>query len=320
MLRCRFEIDGSGDGLRVGTPSVAIVAGPEPRVPATITDIQQGTDVEVALDGIEPDPSWSRWRATVTTATAARFPPGGISICAFGAQLLCDTLVQHDPPPLDGHAHILTIPTYRLLLTSAGWIDCEKVVCAIAISRAVEVEVGPQNHLGPDRQTAVAALERGSLGPVAHANIETIAMLPYQLASTTPTMRQPTLTFEAAGPIHLGDSVTAVLHNPPPNVADSELLLWRCSGISPHNTNPCEGGEPPTWTKRQDGSLEQQEALNLHGANLKYGIYLALVVPTRPVAALDYIHQLGTGTPFVDYGTRVAQTKILTVTETSGSG
>jgi hypothetical protein len=319
VLHCRFEVETDGADTRIGTPPLDIVPGPEPHIPAAIIAVHHDALIDVSLD-IHADPSWTRWSATADRAAITEFPPGAISVCAFGAQVLCDTLIPHSPPPFDGHPHMLTVPTNRLLLTSAGWIDCEKVVCALTITRAVDVEVGPWNHGlgGLQGQTIVGELERGSRGPVVRANIETIAVLPYQLSSTTPDMQQPTLTVTSAGPIHLGDTITAILHNPPPNVPDSQLLLWRCSGISLHDANPCNGAEPPTWTKSPDGSLREQEPVKLPGADLKYGIYLALVVPTRSDQARDYIDQPGTA--FVGYGTRVAQTGTFTVTPPPRTG
>ena len=280
-LSCRFEIE-RADGTRVGTGPVDIAAGPKPHELARLSEVdREAGSVGISIDGMEPDASWTRWAASEDAAMVAKLPAGNITICAFAARLVCDGLVRPDPPPFDGHAHTITVPTNRLLLTTGGWVDCVKVVCVIAITRVVGVESVRPGQNGPltSPGSINRVLGRDAGGNFTKSELETVAVVPYQLPPTTPEMARSTITYTPAGPFYISDTVTVTLHDPPPNVdPDTELMLSRCSGVDVEAPADCSQPDHQDWTKQPDGSLQQR--VSLDEADPTNGIYFAIIAPT----------------------------------------
>jgi hypothetical protein len=263
---CRLEI-ANGNGARIGTPALVIASGPKPVEPARIDAVHTDGTISVRIDALRPDPSW----VALNLPNAAVFPPGNLAVCAFAERLLCDGLVRPDPPPFDGAPHDLVIRTNRLLLTSRGWVDCVKYVCAIVLSRATTV-----TSFG------------GSFG----SSEEILAIVPYRLPKTTPLMARPSLTIASAGPFAVDDTVTVTLHHPPPNVdAAHRLRLGQCASDDLRRTMDCvtrfhdDSQQSQSWTRLADGSLQQR--WRIAACNDARGCYLAVepVVKGHPEVA-----------------------------------
>jgi len=233
-----------------------IEPGPKPEQPVRIDSVHRDEALlSVHIIGLEPDPSWT----ALEPAWRAKLPPGSLAICAFAERLLCDALVQPGPPPFDGLPHDLTVDTNRLLLTSRGWVDCVHYVCAVVVSRAIDVAQGD-----------------GGVG----SNTEITAIVPYQLPATTPEMERPTLTMDRAGPFAPDETVPVTLHDPPPNVDLERLQLGQCSAEDLRIVEDCtyRFGQ---WTRLPDGSLRQQ--WKIAGGCAAPGCYLAIPPPTKGV-------------------------------------
>ncbi len=232
-LGCRLEITNDGEHF-VGTAPLTIDSGPKPGELVRLNGVHRDESlVSLHVDALHPDPSWT----SLDPVLRAKLPPGGMSICAFAERLLCDALVQPDPPPFDGAPHDLTIETNRLLLTPQGWIDCVHYVCAIVITRTINAEEGD-----------------GGVG----SSTEIIAIVPYQLPATTPVMERPSLTIDRAGPFPRDVTmVTVTLHYPPPNVDLERLQLGQCAADRLDLAMDC-GYRFDPWTRSADGSLRKQ--------------------------------------------------------------
>ena len=281
VLHCRFEL-ANADGTRIGTTAVDITSGPKPQGVARIISIHaRDGGVDISLDGIKPDPSWSQWSATASSAAVAALPSGGIHLCVlFSARQLCDGLLQPHPPPFDGTPHTLTVQTNRLLYTQGGWIDCTKVECVVEITRTVDVQPGQ-----------CSALCRRAGRNAADARTETVALLPYELPDTTPEMAVPTLTITPTEQLHIGDTVTVTLHDPPPHSDDAALRIGVCAadaGIGGDCTipsrYPSDTNEPQQWTTLPDGSLQQLLELSTADPNGQY----VTIMPPVPAFEATY--------------------------------
>ena len=279
VLHCRFEL-ANADGTRIGTTAVDITSGPKPEDVARITSIHaRDGSVDISIDGIKHDPSWSQWSATASSAAVAALPSGGIRLCVlFSPRQLCDGLLQPDPPRFDGDPHTFTVRTNRLLYTQGGWIDCTKVECVVEITRTVDVRPGQ-----------CSARCRRSGRNAVDAGTETVALLPYQLPDTTPEMAVPTLTITPTEHLHIGDTITVTLHDPPSHSDAAAFRIGVCAAdagtggdCTIPNRYPSDNNEPQQWTTLADGSLQQLLQLSTADPN---GQYVTIMPPTLPFDA-----------------------------------
>lgn len=253
-LGCRLEITNDGEHW-VGTAPLEIDPGPKPEELARIEGIHRDESlISLHIDSLRPDPSW----VAAKLPPSAGLPPGGLSLCAFAERLLCDALVRPDPPPFDGQPHDLTIDTNRLLLTTRGWVDCVNYVCAIAISRTINV----------------MSLDNGGT----QAGDKIIAIVPYRLPPTTPEMPRPSLTLDRTGPFVPDDEVTVTLHDPPPNVGPEHLQLGQCTEEDLRPVMDCRL-RFGSWTRLPDGALRQQ--WRIAAPCEAPGCYLAIAPPSK---------------------------------------
>jgi hypothetical protein len=250
---CRLEFQ-ADDGSRVGTPPLAIEPGPRPSEPLRLLE-PRFDRISAQMDGLLPDPSY----AAADLPPEADFPPGGLAICAFAERLLCDGLVQPDPPPFDGRPHALAIPTNRELLTSRGWVDCVEHVCALVLTRNTNV-----TNVG------------GGIG----SDAETLAIVPYRLPPATPAMARPTLTVDSPGPYEADELVPVTLHDPPAHTDPARLVLGVCRVEDGPDVGLGCGSELETWTRLPDGSLRQE--VHVGGeACAPPGCYFAILPPVK---------------------------------------